>query len=61
MSDNDDDDDDSDVTSLQLALLCRSTEFADIQLRTNEKRILNTLNRDKARITIRYYVARGIG
>ena len=38
---------------VQLALVCRSTEFADIQLRTNEKRTLNTLNRDKARLTIR--------
>ena len=48
----------TDVVCMQLSLVCRSTEFADIQLRTNEKRTLNTLNRDKARLTIRYrYIA----
>ncbi|XP_034038430.1 probable ATP-dependent DNA helicase HFM1 [Thalassophryne amazonica] len=35
-------------------LLSKSREFSDIQLRVNEKRTLNTLNRDKNRITIRY-------
>ncbi|XP_043942750.1 probable ATP-dependent DNA helicase HFM1 [Protopterus annectens] len=29
-------------------------EFADVQLRVNEKKILNTLNKDKNRITIRF-------
>lgn len=38
---------------LQIELVSRSKEFSDIQLRMNEKRPLNTLNRDKNRITIR--------
>ncbi|XP_072547111.1 probable ATP-dependent DNA helicase HFM1 [Salminus brasiliensis] len=29
-------------------------EFSDVQLRVNEKRTLNTLNKDKNRVTIRY-------
>lgn len=33
--------------------MSKSREFSDIQLRMNEKRPLNTLNRDKNRITIR--------
>ncbi|XP_069568611.1 probable ATP-dependent DNA helicase HFM1 [Brachyistius frenatus] len=37
-----------------IELLSRSREFSDIQLRVNEKRPLNTLNRDKNRITIRF-------
>ena len=37
----------------QLMVLCKSQEFSDIQLRTNEKRALNTLNKDKNRATIR--------
>ncbi|XP_050925720.1 probable ATP-dependent DNA helicase HFM1 [Lates calcarifer] len=37
-----------------IELLSRSREFSDIQLRMNEKRSLNTLNRDKNRITIRF-------
>lgn len=41
------------VLFVQIELLSRSREFSDIQLRMNEKRSLNTLNRDKNRITIR--------
>nr|XP_020471702.1 probable ATP-dependent DNA helicase HFM1 isoform X2 [Monopterus albus] len=40
----------SDLTEL----LSKSIEFSDIQLRMNEKRSLNTLNKDKNRITIRF-------
>ncbi|XP_068425051.1 probable ATP-dependent DNA helicase HFM1 [Clinocottus analis] len=35
-------------------LVSKSREFSDIQLRMNEKRPLNTFNRDKNRITIRF-------
>ncbi|XP_047445151.1 probable ATP-dependent DNA helicase HFM1 [Mugil cephalus] len=35
-------------------LVSRSREFSDIQLRMNEKRPLNTLNRDTNRVTIRF-------
>ncbi|XP_068196676.1 uncharacterized protein [Antennarius striatus] len=37
-------------------LVSKSSEFNDIQLRVNEKRSLNTLNRDKYRVTIRFPV-----
>ncbi|XP_047188173.1 probable ATP-dependent DNA helicase HFM1 isoform X2 [Scophthalmus maximus] len=37
-----------------IVLLSKSREFSDIQLRMNEKRPLNTLNRDKNRVTIRF-------
>nr|XP_004570604.2 probable ATP-dependent DNA helicase HFM1 isoform X1 [Maylandia zebra] len=37
-----------------IELLSKSREFSDIQLRVNEKRSLNALNRDKNRVTIRY-------
>ncbi|XP_036409769.1 probable ATP-dependent DNA helicase HFM1 [Megalops cyprinoides] len=37
-----------------LRLISRSKEFSDVQLRVSEKRTLNTLNKDKNRITIRY-------
>uniref|UniRef100_A0A3Q3LJC4 Probable ATP-dependent DNA helicase HFM1 n=1 Tax=Labrus bergylta TaxID=56723 RepID=A0A3Q3LJC4_9LABR len=37
-----------------IELVSNSKEFSDIQLRVNEKRPLNTLNRDKNRITIRF-------
>nr|XP_046265686.1 probable ATP-dependent DNA helicase HFM1 isoform X2 [Scatophagus argus] len=37
-----------------IVLVSKSREFSDIQLRMNEKRPLNTLNRDKNRITIRF-------
>ncbi|XP_023270563.1 probable ATP-dependent DNA helicase HFM1 [Seriola lalandi dorsalis] len=37
-----------------IELVSKSREFSDIQLRMNEKRPLNTLNRDKNRITIRF-------
>lgn len=36
-----------------MELLSKSKEFSDIQLRVNEKRPLNTLNKDKNRLTIR--------
>lgn len=39
--------------SLQIDLVSKSKEFTDIQLRVNEKKTLNILNRDKNRITIR--------
>ncbi|XP_037537228.1 probable ATP-dependent DNA helicase HFM1 [Nematolebias whitei] len=35
-------------------LVSKSREFSDIQLRVNERRTLNTLNRDKNRTTIRF-------
>lgn len=35
--------------------LSKSKEFEDITLRVNEKKILNTLNKDKHRATIRYW------
>ncbi|KAL0966696.1 hypothetical protein UPYG_G00298560 [Umbra pygmaea] len=37
-----------------IELIVKSREFADVQLRVNEKRPLNTLNKDKHRITVRY-------
>uniref|UniRef100_A0A3B4EXM0 Probable ATP-dependent DNA helicase HFM1 n=1 Tax=Pundamilia nyererei TaxID=303518 RepID=A0A3B4EXM0_9CICH len=37
-----------------VGFLYYSREFSDIQLRVNEKRSLNALNRDKNRVTIRY-------
>ncbi|XP_072220468.1 probable ATP-dependent DNA helicase HFM1 isoform X2 [Leuresthes tenuis] len=37
-----------------IELVSKSREFSDIQLRVNEKRTLNTLNRDKNRTTIRF-------
>ncbi|XP_060089016.1 probable ATP-dependent DNA helicase HFM1 [Heteronotia binoei] len=37
-----------------VTLLSSCNEFSDIKLRTNEKKILNTLNRDKNKISIRY-------
>ncbi|KAJ6655838.1 hypothetical protein lerEdw1_004703 [Lerista edwardsae] len=37
-----------------VTLISSCNEFSDIKLRANEKKILNTLNRDKNRISIRY-------
>ncbi|KAM6919896.1 putative ATP-dependent DNA helicase HFM1 [Lycodopsis pacificus] len=37
-----------------IELVSKSREFSDIQLRMNEKRSLNTLNKDKNRLTIRF-------
>ncbi|XP_062373208.1 probable ATP-dependent DNA helicase HFM1 isoform X2 [Sardina pilchardus] len=37
-----------------VTMVSKSKEFRDIQLRVHEKRILNTLNKDKNRITIRF-------
>ena len=39
--------------STQLEKICKSQEFSDVTLRTNEKRALNTLNKDKNHATIR--------
>lgn len=39
---------------LQITMISNCTEFLDVKLRTNEKKILNTLNKDKDKITIRY-------
>uniref|UniRef100_A0A8C5F9D6 DNA 3'-5' helicase n=1 Tax=Gadus morhua TaxID=8049 RepID=A0A8C5F9D6_GADMO len=35
-------------------LVSKSREFSDVQLRVSEKRTLNTLNKDKNRVTIRF-------
>lgn len=35
-------------------MISNCTEFVDVKLRTNEKKMLNTLNKDKDKITIRY-------
>ncbi|NXB84380.1 HFM1 helicase, partial [Vidua chalybeata] len=37
-----------------ITMISNCTEFVDVKLRTNEKKILNTLNKDKDKITIRY-------
>ncbi|XP_075471666.1 putative ATP-dependent DNA helicase HFM1 isoform X2 [Ascaphus truei] len=37
-----------------VTMISTCNEFSDVQLRTNEKKLLNTLNKDKNRITIRY-------
>ncbi|KAK6302426.1 hypothetical protein J4Q44_G00267810 [Coregonus suidteri] len=37
-----------------IELMAKGREFTDVQLRVNEKRTLNALNKDKNRITIRY-------
>ncbi|XP_061489630.1 probable ATP-dependent DNA helicase HFM1 isoform X3 [Rhineura floridana] len=37
-----------------VTLISSCNEFSDIKLRTNEKKILNTLNKDKNRISIRH-------
>ncbi|XP_064798161.1 probable ATP-dependent DNA helicase HFM1 isoform X2 [Oncorhynchus masou masou] len=37
-----------------IELVVKGREFTDVQLRVNEKRTLNMLNKDKNRITIRY-------
>uniref|UniRef100_UPI00398EC65E probable ATP-dependent DNA helicase HFM1 isoform X3 n=1 Tax=Pristiophorus japonicus TaxID=55135 RepID=UPI00398EC65E len=37
-----------------VTLISNCKEFTDVQLRVNEKKILNTLNKDKNRITIRF-------
>ena len=34
-------------------MLSKCREFDDIHLRVNEKRTLNTLNRDKTKLTVR--------
>lgn len=35
-------------------MISNCAEFVDVKLRINEKKILNTLNKDKDKITIRY-------
>lgn len=37
-----------------LETLCGASELADVQLRVNERKTLNELNRDKKRVTVRY-------
>ncbi|NXA52796.1 HFM1 helicase, partial [Nothocercus julius] len=37
-----------------VTMISSCTEFLDVKLRTNEKKILNSLNRDKNKITIRF-------
>ncbi|CAM5135256.1 unnamed protein product [Eretmochelys imbricata] len=37
-----------------ITMISSCVEFSDVKLRTNEKKILNTLNKDKNRITIRF-------
>ncbi|XP_063263555.1 probable ATP-dependent DNA helicase HFM1 isoform X1 [Prinia subflava] len=37
-----------------IGMISNCTEFVDVKLRTNEKKILNTLNKDKDKITIRF-------
>ncbi|NWI11207.1 HFM1 helicase, partial [Crypturellus soui] len=37
-----------------VTMISGCTEFLDVKLRTNEKKILNSLNRDKNKITIRF-------
>ncbi|CAM2118828.1 unnamed protein product [Caretta caretta] len=37
-----------------ITMISSCIEFSDVKLRTNEKKILNTLNKDKNRITIRF-------
>ncbi|NXF43935.1 HFM1 helicase, partial [Oceanites oceanicus] len=39
---------------LLITMISNCTEFLDVKLRTNEKKILNTLNKDKDKITIRF-------
>ncbi len=38
---------------LQVNELSQCKEFQDVRLRVNEKRVLNTLNKDKIKPTIR--------
>ncbi|NXI49512.1 HFM1 helicase, partial [Chloroceryle aenea] len=37
-----------------ITMISNCAEFSDVKLRTNEKKILNTLNKDKDKITIRF-------
>ncbi|NWT60421.1 HFM1 helicase, partial [Erythrocercus mccallii] len=37
-----------------IIMISNCSEFVDVKLRTNEKKILNTLNKDKDKITIRF-------
>ncbi|XP_014106062.1 PREDICTED: probable ATP-dependent DNA helicase HFM1 [Pseudopodoces humilis] len=37
-----------------ITMISNCTEFVDVKLRTSEKKILNTLNKDKDKITIRF-------
>ena len=38
----------------KINVVCQCKEFIDLKLRNNEKKVLNTLNKDKHRLTIRY-------
>lgn len=41
-------------TFYKVNVVCQCKEFIDLKLRNNEKKVLNTLNKDKNRVTIRY-------
>ena len=38
----------------KINVVSQCKEFIDLKLRNNEKKVLNTLNKDKNRLTIRY-------
>lgn len=40
----------------QMYVLSKCKEFNDVRLRVNEKKVLNTLNKDKNRPTIRFMI-----
>ncbi|NWH35633.1 HFM1 helicase, partial [Chloropsis hardwickii] len=42
------------LNELVITMISNCAEFVDVKLRTNEKKILNTLNKDKDKITIRF-------
>lgn len=42
------------ISNQQISMIASCSEFLDVQLRTSEKRALNTLNKDPNRITIRF-------
>ena len=37
-----------------VGIISCASEFSDIQLRVNERKFLNQLNKDKAKVTIRF-------
>ena len=45
------------LVPFQVEELSKCKEFQDVRLRMNEKRILNQLNKDKHRLTIRYIIS----
>ena len=42
------------IHTTQVGVVSQCKEFEDVHLRANEKRVLNALNKDKNRLTIRY-------